>query len=307
MKEIKKGKKRKEKEKEGLDKLSFCFQRTNWCSLRGCFETEKSRWETFRGEPDPIELWLVAGVVEERKKKKKKGEKEHRAIHPFFHLSFYPSQVRSVGPHRCGNLRKALRYKLLKLSLVFVGGRDLWRLRHGIFATRPGKAVFHREISLFIGRIESIGCLVILSNRFHAQAFVIFPCFRESLAWIAPVIFIPFSSPPLFLTNTLPCLLGRVKDGTGRRWRGGNYRVWGANKHKRGARQRRRELFSEGSPPVWKDGKFDTQPIRVSNFHFGWNSNVIRTNFIWYIRLVVAFFHDSLSHDALISRMLKIK
>lgn len=76
MKEIKKGKKRREKEKEGLDKLSFCFQRTNWCSLRGCFETEKSRWETFRGEPDPIELWLVAGVVEERKKKKrKKGKK----------------------------------------------------------------------------------------------------------------------------------------------------------------------------------------------------------------------------------------
>lgn len=51
----------KKKKKEGFNKLSFCFQRTNLCSLRGCFETEKSRWETFRGEPDPIELWLVAG------------------------------------------------------------------------------------------------------------------------------------------------------------------------------------------------------------------------------------------------------
>lgn len=95
-------KRRQKKEKEGFNKLSFCFQRTNWCSLRECFETEKSRWETFRGEPDPIELWLVAGVVEERKKKEKK---KHRAIHLlffflFFYLSFYPSQVRTVGPHR---------------------------------------------------------------------------------------------------------------------------------------------------------------------------------------------------------------
>lgn len=95
-------KRRRKKVKEGFNKLSFCFQRTNWCSLRECFETEKSRWETFRGEPDPIELWLVAGVVEEKEKKKGKKKEEHRAIRFFslFYLSFYPSQVRTVGPHR---------------------------------------------------------------------------------------------------------------------------------------------------------------------------------------------------------------
>lgn len=76
-------KRRRKKVKEGFNKLSFCFQRTNWCSLRECFETEKSRWETFRGEPDPIELWLVAGVVEEKEKKKEK-KKRRASSYPLF-------------------------------------------------------------------------------------------------------------------------------------------------------------------------------------------------------------------------------
>lgn len=153
-------KRRRKKVKEGFNKLSFCFQRTNWCSLRECFETEKSRWETFRGEPDPIELWLVAGVVEEKEKKKRKKKEEHRAIRFFFpflpvFLSLSSSNRRSTSVGIC---EKLSRYKLLKLSLVFVDGRDLWRLQHGI-------SQHAREKLFFIGKFR---CSSAGSNRLDA-------------------------------------------------------------------------------------------------------------------------------------------
>lgn len=217
-------KRRRKKVKEGFNKLSFCFQRTNWCSLRECFETEKSRWETFRGESDPIELWLVAGVVEEKEKKKEKKKKsiELSAFFPFFTCLFIPLKF-EPSVHIGGNLRKALPLQASETIVSFRGWAGFMEVAAWNFATRPGKAVFHREISLFIGRIESIGCLVILSNRFHAQTLVIFPCFREPLVgdrYFYP-LFLSFSffPPPLFLTNILSCLYLRacfgVKDGAG--------------------------------------------------------------------------------------------
>lgn len=142
MKEIKKGKKRREKEKEGLDKLSFCFQRTNWCSLRGCFETEKSRWETFRGEPDPIELWLVAGVVEERKKKKEKRGKRASSYPPFFppvFLSLSGSKRRSTS---VWEFAKSSPLQASETIVSFRGWAGFMEVAARNFRNTPGKSCF---------------------------------------------------------------------------------------------------------------------------------------------------------------------
>ena len=200
---------------------------------------------------------LPAWLKRERERERKK--EEHRAIYLFFlpvFLSLSGSNRRSttIG----GNLRKALALQASETIVSFRGWAGFMEVAAWNFATRPGKAVFHREISLFIGRIESIGCPVILSNRFHAQPPRYFPRVFENL-WSrrSRSIFIlsSFFFSSIFITNIPSCLYifvfaSVLKMGQGEKRRTKRRKL--LRLYKRGARQKRRKLFSpkKGSSAV---------------------------------------------------------
>ena len=123
--------------------------------------------------------WVMAscrrGWREREREREKKKSIELSTF--FFYLSFYPSQVRTVGPQpSVGICEKLSRYKLLKLSLVFVGGRDLWRLQHGI-------SQHAREKLFFIGKFR---CSSAGSNRLDAR-WSFLTAFTPNLPVIFPV------------------------------------------------------------------------------------------------------------------------
>lgn len=228
--------------------------------------------------------WVMASCRRGWRERKKKGKKKKKSIElsaffPFFACLFIPLKF-EPSVHIGGNLRKALPLQASETIVSFRGWAGFMEVAAWNFATRPGKAVFHREISLFIGRIESIGCLVILSNRFHAQTLVIFPCFREPLVgdrYFYP-LFLSFSffPPPLFLTNILSCLYLRacfgVKDGAGTNERRTKRRKWlrlGDTKEERDKRGEnyfcRRKL---GCLKIWG---IDTSNRSAFLISIGWN------------------------------------
>ena len=190
-----------------------------------------------------------------REREREREKKKSIELSTFFFLPVFLSlsgsnrRSTTIG----GNLRKALALQASETIVSFRGWAGFMEVAAWNFATRPGKAVFHREISLFIGRIESIGCPVILSNRFHAQPPRYFPRVFENLwsrrsrsIFILSSFFSFFSS--IFITNIPSCLYifvfaSVLKMGQAEKRRTKRRKL--LRLYKRGARQRRRELFSE--------------------------------------------------------------
>ena len=203
---------------------------------------------------------LPAWLKRERERERKKGRAS--SYPPFFFLPVFLSlsgsnrRSTTIG----GNLRKALALQASETIVSFRRWAGFMEVAAWNFATRPGKAVFHREISLFIGRIESIGCSVILSNRFHAQPPRYFPRVFENLwsrrsrsIFILSSFFSFFSS--IFITNIPSCLYifvfaSVLKMGQAEKRRTKRRKL--LRLYKRGARQKRRKLFSpkKGSSAV---------------------------------------------------------
>ena len=222
------------------------------------------------------------GWREREREREKKGRAS--SYPPFFFLPVFLSlsgsnrRSTTIG----GNLRKALALQASETIVSFRGWAGFMEVAAWNFATRPGKAVFHREISLFIGRIESIGCPVILSNRFHAQPPRYFPRVFENL-WSrrSRSIFIlsSFFFSSIFITNIPSCLYifvfaSVLKMGQGEKRRTKRRKL--LRLYKRGARQKRRKLFSpkKGSSAVWKEIENLRESIHISNFYFefDWSS-----------------------------------
>lgn len=134
---------------ESRHSISFHFGTTgtNWRSLQErCSETGKSRSETFRGEPSPIELWLVADARRREKKngvggggKNEGGSRATAFFTPSFFLFSRELPASSLYRREFAKSSPLPKYKLLKLPLAPAAARDLWRRK---FATRPKSLFF---------------------------------------------------------------------------------------------------------------------------------------------------------------------